>query len=156
MGEPNFTLGMDCKLYIGADLLALDNNAAQADWSEAGNVKDLTLNLSTGEADVTTRANAGWKATAATLKDASIEFDMLWKPGDDLFDAIQEAWVASDEIAAAAMSGPIEGEGSAGQQGLASNFCVTGFTRNEPLAEAVTVKVTLKPSSFTEWYKVGA
>jgi len=30
---------------------------------------------------------------------------------------------------------------------------VTNFSRNEPLEEAVTVNVTLKPSSFTEWYE---
>jgi len=42
----------------------------------------------------------------------------------------------------------------AGNQGLASNCSVTSFTRNEPLEEAVTVSVTLKPSSFTDWYVV--
>jgi predicted secreted protein len=150
----NFTLGMNCKLFLGADLLSLEVGASSATWTEADNVKDLTLNLSAGEADITTRANGGWKATAATLKEGSIEFDMLWKPSDDLFDAIQEAWLGGDEIAAAAMSGPVTGEGSSGSQGLASNFSVTNFTRNEPLNEAVTVKVTLKPSSFTEWYTV--
>ena len=55
---------------------------ATVDWTELGNALDVNLNLSTGEADITTRANNGWKATAATLKEGSIEFEMLWKPTD--------------------------------------------------------------------------
>jgi hypothetical protein len=39
--------------------------------SRSTNVRDVTLNLETGEADVTTRANSGWKQTFATLKDGS-------------------------------------------------------------------------------------
>jgi len=31
---------------------------------------------------------------------------------------------------------------------------VTDFSRSSPLEEAVTVNVTLKPSSFTAWYTV--
>jgi hypothetical protein len=30
-------------------------------WTALGNTRDVTLNLETGEADVTTRANSGWR-----------------------------------------------------------------------------------------------
>ena len=29
-----------------------------------------------------TRANSGWRATAPTLKECTIEFELVWKPGD--------------------------------------------------------------------------
>ena len=151
----NFKLGMQCKLYFKTTLLtgAPDGTG----WTEVDNAKDVTLNLETGEADITTRGNNGWRATAATLKDGSIEFEMLWKPGDGAFDALQAAWAAAGEIAIAAMDGAIEtGAENEGNQGLASNCTVTNFTRNEPLEEAVTVNVTLKPSSYTAWYTVPA
>ncbi len=45
------------------------------------NAMDVTLNLRNG-GDVTTRGNNGWKATAATLKEGSVEFEMPWKPTD--------------------------------------------------------------------------
>ena len=152
MSEPNFILGMSCKLYRCATLLdGTTNTPALATWIEQDNVKDLTLNLETGESDITTRANNGWRATAATLKDGSIEFEMLWKPSDAGFAAIQAAWAAGTEIALAALTGA---DDVAGSEGLASNFTVTNFSRNEPLEEAVTVSVTLKPSSFTQWYTV--
>lgn len=43
------------------------------DGAEIKNVKDLTINLEKAEADASTRANNGWRATFGTLKDASIE-----------------------------------------------------------------------------------
>jgi hypothetical protein len=151
----NFKLGMDCKLYYKTTLLTGPPDGTG--WTELDNAKDVNLQQENGEADITTRANGGWRATAATLKEATIEFEMLWKPSDAAFTAILNAWLTSGEIAIAAMDGAIEtGAENAGNQGLASNCSVTSFTRNEPLEEAVTVSVTLKPSSFTAWYTVPA
>jgi len=64
-------LGLDAKLYRNTGTYDTPT------WVEMTNVKDLTLNLESGEADVTTRANNGWRATVATLKDGSIEFEMV-------------------------------------------------------------------------------
>ena len=52
-------LGLDAKLLRG------DVGATGA--TEVKNVKDLTLNLESGDADVTTRATGGWRASAATI-----------------------------------------------------------------------------------------
>ena len=71
-----FILGKDAKIYQGAaggELAAL---------TEMSNVRDVTLNLEAGEADITTRANGGWRATAPTLRECTCEFEMVWKPGD--------------------------------------------------------------------------
>ena len=70
----DFQLGMNAKAYYGAADTPLVNLV------ELTNVKDVNLSLDAGEADVTTRANSGWRATAATLKEASAEFEMVWKP----------------------------------------------------------------------------
>ena len=142
-----FILGKDAKIYQGTA------GGELATLTEMDNVKDVNLSQENGEADVTTRGNGGWRATAATLKEATIEFEMLWKPSDAAFTAILNAWLNAGEIAIAALDGAIEEEGN---QGLVSNCTVTSFTRNEPLEEAVTVSVTLKPSSFTVWYTVPA
>lgn len=150
-----FVLGMNGKAYIGDAVLedTEDATIAGTTWTELDNVTDVTTNLETGEADITTRANNGWRATAATLKDGTVEFEMQWDPEDAGFTAIQAAWAASSEIAAAFMDGPIATPGS---QGLVSNFTVTNFTRSEPLEEAMMVSVTLKPSSNTKWYTTPA
>ncbi|MEX0655882.1 MAG: phage tail tube protein [Phycisphaeraceae bacterium] len=148
----SFKLGMDAILYYSDTLLDGSTNTPDSlAWNEQSNVKDLTLNLETGEADATTRGNNGWRATLATLKEGSIEFEMVWDTQDSGFTAIKDAWLNSSEIALAAMDGDIS---ASGNQGLASNFTVTNFSRNEPLEEAITVNVTVKPSSQTDWYEV--
>jgi len=148
----NFVLGMNCKLYYCTTLLdGGSNTPATLSWLEMDNIQDLNQNLETGEADISTRANSGWEATAATLKNGAIEFEALWKPSDTAFEAFKDAWLNATEIAVMALDGS---KATSGNQGLASNFSVTNFSRSEPLKEAVKVSVTLKPSSYSEWYKV--
>jgi hypothetical protein len=55
-----FILGMNAKIYQGAA------GAALGALTEMGNVRDVTLTLEAGEADITTRANSGWRATGPT------------------------------------------------------------------------------------------
>ena len=147
------TLGMDCKLYRSASLLTGAEGGEPADlvWVEIDDVRDVTQNLDTGEADVTTRGSGGWRATQATLKDGSVDFELLAESGDASFEAIRDAWLNNTELAMAVMDGDID---SAGSQGLAANMSVTSFTRSEPLEEAMSYAVTVKPSSQAEWYEV--
>ena len=79
-------LGLDAKLFRNTGVYATPT------WVEMKNVKDLTLNLEASESDVTTRGNAGWRATIAALKDGSIEFEMVWDTADADFVAIKDAF----------------------------------------------------------------
>lgn len=140
-----FILGMNAKIYqgpTGTDLASL---------TEMSNVKDVTLNLEAGEADVTTRANQGWRATAPTLRECTAEFEMLWKPGDAGFDAIKTAFLTSATIALAVLTGDKAESGTEGPRG---DFSITNFSRNEPLEEGMTVSVTAKLAKFEEWVEV--
>jgi hypothetical protein len=125
-----YKLGLDAKLYYGA--------AGTTASSELKNVKDVTLNLETGEADVTTRAAEGWRATAATLKDASVEFTMIWDTEDEGFTAIKNAYFGGNPLSLFVTDGE--------ESGLDADFVVTSFSRSEPLEEALTVSVTCKPT----------
>lgn len=130
-------LGMDAKLYRNT------GTYASPTWTEITNVKDVTLNLEKGEADVTTRANNGWRATVGTLKDASIEFQMVWDTADAGFDAIRQAFFSNSAIEFAVMDGVISSPDS---EGLRATFDIFNFTRNEALEEAIMVDVTIKPT----------
>ena len=134
-------LGMEAKIYYDPA------GVANGNWTELGNVKDVTLNLETGEADVTTRANQGWRATVATLKEGSVEFEMIWDTNDPGFSAIKDAYFNNTPIGFAVMDGDIAVSGS---QGLQADFSITNFSRSEPLEEAVTVSVTAKPTYSTQ------
>lgn len=141
-------LGMKAKMYHGVA-------GAQAD-TELTNVRDVTLNLEKGEADVTTRGNEGWRATVGTLKSGSVEFEMVWDPGDAGFTAIKDAYFDDTAIALLILDGDVS---EAGSEGLDADFSVTNFTRNEPLEEGITVSVTVKPTYSNRapsWYVVPA
>ena len=127
-------LGMHAKLYYGT--------AGALATTEIANCKDLTLNLEKGESDVTTRGNNGWRAFVGTLKSGTIEWEMVWDTGDGAFNAIKNAYFNDTPIALAILDGP-NGEG------LDADFSVTNFSRNEPLEEAITVNVTVKPTYST-------
>ena len=133
-------LGLNAKLYRNT------GSYASPTWNEIGNVKDVTLNLESAEADVTVRANNGWRATVPTLKDASVEFEMVWDTADEDFQAIRDAYLNNTTLEVLALDGPVSGAGSTGNQGLRAVCNVTDFSRSEPLEEALSVSVTVKPA----------
>src|SRR5262245_14248861 len=145
---------MAVKLELEAKLYRNTGSVGTPTWNEIINVKDLTLNLEAGEADVTTRGNNGWRATVATLKDGSIEFEMVWDTADDDFATIRDAFLNRSSVEFAVMDGDIA---AAGSQGLRATCMVTNFSRNEPLEEAISVSVTVKPTyaaTAPEWMTV--
>ncbi|MGH9174993.1 MAG: phage tail tube protein [Vicinamibacterales bacterium] len=141
-------LGLDAKLYRNS------GSYASPTWAEVKNVKDVTLNLEAGEADVSTRGNGGWRANIATLKDASLEFEMVWDSADDDFTAVRTAFLANGAVEFAVLDGDIL---TAGSQGLRATMSITNFSRSEALEEAIGVSVTAKPTYAAnppEWMTV--
>ena len=140
-----FILGMNAKIYQGAA------GAALGALTEMSNVRDVTLNLEAGEADITTRANSGWRATAPTLREYTAEFEMVWKPGDAGFNAVKTAFLTSATLELAIL---YQDKATAGAQGPKGSFSITSFSRNEALEEAITVSVTAKLAEFDQWVVV--
>ncbi|MCA9249808.1 MAG: hypothetical protein KDA54_01620 [Phycisphaerales bacterium] len=159
-------IGMDGKMYFlstgsratwgTADGDGINQGAAPSNLTEIGNARDVTLNLEQGEADVTTRSNGGWRATDPTLKDGSVEFEMIYDPTDAGFTKILASWLARTTIAMAILDGD---KATAGVMGLWADFKVINFSKSEPLEEGQTVSVTVKPTYSTvapEWVRVTA
>ena len=130
-------LGMEATLNY-----QVGGQAGGGGWLELTNTKDVTLSLEAGEADVTTRGNDGWRAIVATLKEASVEFEMVWDTGDAGFDAIKDAYLGNDIICFQILDGD-SGEG------LQADFMITSFSRSEALEEAIMVSVTAKVTYST-------
>ncbi|MCC7409102.1 MAG: hypothetical protein IT442_13625 [Phycisphaeraceae bacterium] len=133
---PSFILGMNAKLYFGT--------AGATAATEMTNVRNVTLTLEAGEADVTTRANQGWRATAPTLRECTCEFEMVWDPADAGFTAIKDAFLAAGTVALKILD-------KANGQGPDGDFSITSFSRGEQLEEAITVSVTAKLAAFRDW-----
>lgn len=123
------------KVYLGLDGKLYRGEAGATATDEVTNVKDVTLSLESGEADVTTRATNGWRASVATLKDASLEFEMLVNNEDDDYNAFANAYFNNTALA-------LKVEVGAG--GLDADWSITNFTVNQPLEEAQSVSVTAK------------
>lgn len=138
-------LGLNCKAYYQTTgtRAAWPGTGAAPNLSLMGNVRDVTLNLERAEADVTTRTNAGWRAIKPTLRNGTVEFEMVWDTSDAAFTAMKNAYFNDTTIACAFLDGLSTTSGS---QGLWADFEVTNFSRGEALEDAVKVNVTLKPA----------
>ena len=131
-------LGDEMKLYY-----CVDGHGGTPVWTELAIVRDVKLNNSKGEADVSTRAGGGWKATVAALKDAGIEFEVVWDTENAGFQAVMDAYFDDTVIGLAVTDGPID---ESGTQVFRADCAVLKFDRNEPLENAVTVSVAAKPT----------
>lgn len=134
-------LGLNAKLFYAT-------STANPSYLELKNVRNVTLNLETAEADVTTRANNGWRATMPTLKDASVEWEMIYDTTDAGFQAIQAAFFgdAQNPNGKDIMLKVLDGGTASGGTGLVANCRITSFSISQALEEAVTVSVSAKPA----------
>jgi len=123
-------LGLECKLFYGT--------AGTQAANELKKVKDVTVNMEKGEADVTTREAEGWRLTMGTLKEATIDFDMLHESGDAAISSFQSAYMTGTPLSLFVT----DGEGS----GLDCDVHVLKFTRSEPLEDVVSYSVSCKPT----------
>jgi len=133
-------LGLDCRIYYNAGAF----NAPA--WVLIPHVKDLSIGLTTGEADVSTRGTGGWRAIAQTLKELSIEFKIQAVIGDNTFNALRLTWFERDSIDVLVLD---DERTAAGAQGLRAVCQCVDFSREEPLEEGVTYNVVLKATLVT-------
>jgi hypothetical protein len=141
-------LGLDTKMFYATP-------GANPTYTELGNVKNVTINLESAEADVTVRANNGWRATVPTLRDASIEFEMVYDTTDAGFIAMRAAYFASSDVLLKVLDGGTATTGT----GLVATCRITNFTISQGLEESVNVNVSAKPtygSAPPYWQEGGA
>ena len=148
-------LGFEGKLCYDATgpLTAGSSAWGDASWTEITAARDVTLDGDADEADVTSRGSGGHKQTRTALRDSPVSFDLVWdgvvatEPGKAVH-ALREAWWNGTEVAMAIMDG---GAAVSGSQGVFGNFSVLNCSRAEPMADAMIISVTVKPSEFTDW-----
>lgn len=123
-------LGLDCKLYHGT--------AGSTASTEATNVKDVKLSLSAGSSDITTRSSNGWRVKAATLKEASLTFKVLYLSSDPFFTALKTAYLGNSALAIKV--------GDDTGAGLDADWNVTQFDLDQTLEEGVWIDCTCEPT----------
>ena len=116
-----YKLGLGCTLTV--------------DSVEIENAKDVTLNFEMGDADVTTRAADGWRMHLPTLADVSIEFELVLGGAD------------GTKLGTLFNSGEaVDVEVAGGNFEFTAKMTVENFAATQPLENAESVSVTLRPA----------
>ena len=147
-------LGFEGKMYYNLTAITVAANwESTGSWVEVTAVRDVTQDGDADESDVTSRGSGGHKQTRAGLRDDSVDFDLVWdgviatEPGKAV-DAFRAARFDGTEITLAILDGDID---TAGSRGVVGNFAVLKCSRAEPLTDAMTYSVTVKPGSLVTW-----
>jgi hypothetical protein len=129
-------LGFNGKLYRNT------GTYGSPTWNEVPNVKDLSVSIEKGEADASTRESS-WKQVRGSLKDATIEFGMVYDTGDVDWTALRDAFLNSTPVELAIADGAIATNGT---QYLRVSVEVMKFSTTQALAEVFTTDVSCKPT----------
>jgi hypothetical protein len=132
--------GKDFKLYRNTDS-PYDNSPT---WALVPNVKDLTRNLEKTLADASVRGST-FRQQVGTMKDLSLDFQMVYDPTDSDVTAFETAFFADGDVEILVLDGLISASGSKGLRFMAQ---VTNFTVNEALEDVGLVDVTLVPGYY--------
>lgn len=129
-------LGMNGKLWYQTDGVS-----GTAGWVLNDIVRDLTLSMTTEDADDTVRANSGWKSSTPTLKEGEVTFQIRYEPGNAHFTALKNAFMNSTHIGLSVNDSGVDQDSG---NGLRADFGVANFSKNEELTGVQTFDVTLK------------
>lgn len=147
-------LGLDCKFYS----IVTANNASS--FSLIEDIRDLTVTLEKGEADVTTRANGGWRAIQGALKEGTFEFELIVNDAransQADFEVFRDAWLNNTNVEAAALTGL---HNAVGTEGFRAYFSVLRMSQPQPLEDAVKYQFMMKPNldaAAPQWMDVVA
>lgn len=133
-------IGLDCKLYRNTGTITTPV------WNEIINARDVTVPMSKAEAD-TSRRGSRWRTRQGTLRDASIDFQMIQEDGDLDFAALWDSYLNGTPIELLVLNGPVTGAGSSGSQGLRAWCEVMSVEDGQPLEGAQTFQVTARPTT---------
>lgn len=144
-------IGLECKVYRTASPLSSTVYSGAA-WLEAKNVKDVSISLSKGRADMSTRAST-WRENRGTLKEGPVTLTVKWDVDDDLCAALLASWLNNTRIGLAFLDGAVTG---AGAQGPAGNYECMEFPRTENLEEGVMIEAVVEPRQYVGWFYTGS
>jgi hypothetical protein len=130
--------GKDFKLYRNTDD-PYDNTPT---WSLVPNIKDLTRGLDKALADASTRGST-FRQQVGTLKDLTIDFEMVYDPSDTDYDAFEDAYFNDTDVEILILDGLIT---TAGSKGIRFMSQVSKFGVDEKLEDVGRTPVTLVPS----------
>ncbi len=130
-------LGKNCKAYRNS------GSYGSPSWQLVSTIKDLMLKGGKKEADATTRGDAGNEITVGTIKQRSIEFEIVEDTTTGEYTTFSDSYENGTGIDMVILNGLINASGATG---VRMTVEVMDFDRDEKLDGVVTRKVTAKPT----------
>lgn len=130
-------LGLNAKTYLAGTI------ASPVFTNEVETIREETVNLERSTTDITDRRADGWRLQAGTLKEGTVDMQMIYEPGNADFTAFQNAFFNGTQVVLAFMDGNATVAGT--YYGLLGAFEVTSFSQPRQLEEAIIVDITLTP-----------
>lgn len=133
-------VGIDCKTYRNTATYASPT------WDEIVNIRETSVDLTIGEADVSSRGTGGWEAIETTLKRGALEIEMMEVAGDTDFAALRDAFFGRTTLDLAFANGAIAASGT---QYFRAVVKVVGMAKSEPLEDGTSYTFRVKPAYST-------
>src|SRR5262245_37856757 len=126
---------------VGLDMKAYFNSASYATptWVLIATCRDVTLDMSRGTADLSRRGST-WRRNRGTLKEGTVSMEIIYDTADAAYDKLSAAFLAGTIVDITLADGTLP---TGPAEYFRSEYEVTGFSRNEPLEDAVTISVEL-------------
>ena len=132
--------GLDAALYLRA---ATGNVPTTLVGTLFECVSDVGWDSAKGLADVSCRANGGWRSQVVTLKDLTVNVSLPYKGASDSNDVLRDAFIGNTQVDVAVLS---DSEGA--YEGFVARFEVTNWNGAQPLEGSQTIDYTLTLSEF--------
>lgn len=130
-------LGLDATTYLAGAI-------GTPVWTnEVGPIREETVNLEKSLADVTDRRANGWRLQVGTLKEGTVDMQMIYDPADADYTAFSNAFFDNSQLVLAFMDGDCTVAGT--YNGLLGAFVVTSLSQPRQLEEAIIVDITCTP-----------
>lgn len=130
-------LGLDAKTYF------IGSVGSPVWTNEVGPIREETINLEKALADVTDRRAKGWRLQVGTLKEGTVDLQMVYDPEDADYNEFSNAFFNNTQVALGFMDGDCTVTGT--YYGLLGAFDVTSLSQPRQLEEAILVDVTVTP-----------
>lgn len=127
-------LGMDCNVFLNT------GNYASPTWGAVEAVRNVTLESPHIMADASRRGSGGFKQYLATLKDVSLNIEMVWDKDDTAFVALYEAMIARTPVELAI----VDGANESGALWLDAMWLPEAWPRAEELEGILIVDATYR------------
>lgn len=127
---------------------------ASPTWNEIVSTRDITIGDSYAEADVSRRGE-GLRQTEPTLREITIDWEMVWDTADEDFAALYTAYAAKTLVELAFADGAIGTSGTVASGGTADvvftrvSCKIVKWEKSLALEGAALVSITAKPCYTT-------